>query len=158
MADELRRTRNIRVEAIPFALSHPGVGTEPRKAVGDRGVEVTSLVNAGGFGTLTPFVDADPERLAAMIAGDVTAPVLLTAAFVPQLLSAINGFIINVASVSAYFPHQEWLYTVPQKAFVRASVSPSGWNCVARAAPRSPSALALPVQSSQLGWGQRQAC
>jgi short-subunit dehydrogenase len=57
---------------------------------------------------LTPFVDADPERLAAMGAGDVTAPVLLTAAFVPQLLTAVNGFNINVASVSAYLPQLGW--------------------------------------------------
>jgi short-subunit dehydrogenase len=115
IADEFRRTYDVRVEAILFDLSHPAVGSARRKAVADRGLLVTSLINAAGFGTLAPFVDADPERLAAEFAVDITAPVQLTAAFMPQLLSAANGFIINVASVSAYFPHQEWPFTVPQR-------------------------------------------
>lgn len=127
MADELRRTYNVRVEAIPFDLSHPAAGTELRKAVADRGVTVTGLINNAAFGTFAPFVDADPERLAAEIAVDVTAPVQLTAAFMPQLLSAASGFIINVASVSAYFPSPRMAVYGAAKAFV-LSFTESLWT------------------------------
>ncbi|GGP10797.1 SDR family NAD(P)-dependent oxidoreductase [Nonomuraea glycinis] len=127
MADELRRTHKVRVEAIAFDLAHPDVGNELRKAVADRGVEVTSLINNAGFGTFARFVDADPGRLAAEIAVDVMAPVQLTAAFMPHMLSAANGFIINVASVSAYFPSPRMAVYSAAKAFV-LSFSESLWT------------------------------
>jgi short-subunit dehydrogenase len=103
-ADGLRRQYGVRVETIPFDLSRPAAGSELREAVADRGVAVTSLINNAVFGTFGPFAESDPERLAAEIAVDAAAPVQLTAAFMPQMLSAAHGFIINVAGVSAYFP------------------------------------------------------
>ncbi|MTD59561.1 SDR family NAD(P)-dependent oxidoreductase [Amycolatopsis pithecellobii] len=118
MADELRRTHNVRVEAISFDLSHPEVGNELRKAVADRGVEVTSLINNAAFGTFAPFADEDPGRLAAEIAVDVTAPVEITAAFLPQMVHAGNGFIITMAGVTAYFPSPRMAVYSAAKAFV----------------------------------------
>jgi short-subunit dehydrogenase len=126
-ADELRRTYQVRVEAIAFDLAQPDVGSELRKVVADRGVEVTSLINNAGFGTFAPFADVDPGRLAAEIAVDVTAPVQLTAAFMPQMLRAGNGFIINVAGVSAYFPSPRMAVYSAAKAFV-LSFSESLWT------------------------------
>ncbi|WP_432835512.1 SDR family NAD(P)-dependent oxidoreductase [Dactylosporangium sp. CA-092794] len=127
MADELRRNYDVRVEAIPFDLSHPAAGIELRKAVADRGVEVTSLINNAAFGTFAPFADADPGRLADEIAVDVAAPVQLTAAFLPQMLSAANGFIISVAGVSAYFPSPRMAVYSAAKAFV-LSFTESLWT------------------------------
>ncbi|GAB2965087.1 SDR family oxidoreductase [Micromonospora polyrhachis] len=127
MAGELARTYDVRVEAIPFDLSQSAVGSELRKAVADRGVEVTSLINNAAFGTFAPFADADTARLAAEIAVDVTAPVQLTAAFMPQMLSAANGFVINVASVSAYFPSPRMAVYGATKAFV-LSFTESLWT------------------------------
>lgn len=127
MADELRRTYDVRVEPIPFDLSHPAAGSELRKAVADRGVEITGLINNAAFGTFGRFAEADPGRLATEIAVDVAAPVALTAAFMPQMLSAANGFIINVASVSAYLPSPRMAVYGAAKAFV-LSFSESLWT------------------------------
>ncbi|HWO66033.1 MAG TPA: SDR family NAD(P)-dependent oxidoreductase [Umezawaea sp.] len=127
MAVELRRAHDVRVETIPFDLSHPTAGSDLRQAVADRGTAITSLINNAGFGTFGPFVDADPERLALEIAVDVAAPVQLTAAFAPQMLSAANGFIINVASVSACLPSPRMAVYGAAKAFV-LSFSESLWT------------------------------
>lgn len=127
MADELRSTYGVRVEAIPFDLSRPDVGSELYKAVADRGVEVTSLINNAAFGTFAPFAETDPGRLAAEIAVDVAAPVQLTAAFMPHMLNAANSFVINVASVSAYFPSPRMAVYSAAKAFV-LSFSESLWT------------------------------
>jgi uncharacterized protein len=127
LAENLRRTYGVQVEAIPFDLSRPAAGDELRQAVADRGVEVTSLVNNAAFGTFGPFADAEPGRLAAEIAVDVTAPVQLTAAFMPQMLRADNGFVVNVASVSAYLPSPRMAVYGAAKAFV-LSFSESLWT------------------------------
>jgi len=127
MADELRRTHNVRVEAIPFDLSQPDVGSELHKAVADRGVHVTSLINNAAFGSFGPFIGADPGRIAAEIAVDVTAPVQLTAAFMPQMWSAGSGFIINIAGVSAYLPSPRMAVYSATKAFV-LSFTESLWT------------------------------
>jgi short-subunit dehydrogenase len=127
MADELRRRYDVRVEAIPFDLAHPAAGSELRAAVADRGVAVTGLINNAAFGTFARFADADPGRLTTEIAVDVAAPVQLTAAFLPQMLSAANGFIINVAGVSAYFPSPRMAVYSAGKAFV-LSFTESLWT------------------------------
>ncbi|GAA2568439.1 hypothetical protein GCM10010435_47830 [Winogradskya consettensis] len=102
MAQELRGAHGVRVECVPCDLSHPAAASELQKAVADRGVRVTSLINNAAIGSFALFADSDPAGLAAEIAVDVAAPVQVTAAFMPQLMSAGTGFIINVASVSAY--------------------------------------------------------
>ncbi|WP_433531680.1 SDR family NAD(P)-dependent oxidoreductase [Micromonospora sp. CA-263727] len=126
-ADELHRTYGVRVEAIPLDLARPAAAAELREAVADRGVAVTALINNAGFGTFARFAEADTGRLAAEIAVDVAAPVQLTAAFMPQMLSAGNGFIINVASVSAYFPSPRMAVYSAAKAFV-LSFTESLWT------------------------------
>jgi hypothetical protein len=70
------------------------------------------------FGTFGPFAESDPGRLAGEIAVDAAAPVQLTAAFMPQMLSAACGFIINVAGVSAYFPSPRMAVYSAAKAFM----------------------------------------
>ncbi|MDQ7909776.1 SDR family NAD(P)-dependent oxidoreductase [Phytohabitans sp. ZYX-F-186] len=127
LADELRRAYGVRVEALPFDLAHPAAGSELRKAVADRGVEVTSLINNAAFGTFARFADADPGRLATEIAVNAAAPVQLTAAFMPQMSSAANGFIVNVAGVSAYLPSPRMAVYSATKAFV-LSFSESLWT------------------------------
>src|SRR4051794_8828122 len=88
MADELRRTTNVRIEAIPADLSRPAVADELRQVVADRGLHITGLINNAAFGSFALFNGADPGRLADEIAVDVMAPVQLTGAFLPQMVSA----------------------------------------------------------------------
>ncbi|GIJ44033.1 short-chain dehydrogenase [Virgisporangium aliadipatigenens] len=117
-ADELRRRYGVRVEPVPFDLALPSAGNDLRKAVADRGLAVTGLINNAGIGSFAPFLDADPERLAAEIALDVLAPVRLTAAFLPDLVSNGHGFVINLAGASAYFPSPRMAVYSAAKAFV----------------------------------------
>ncbi|BCJ49625.1 hypothetical protein Asp14428_11000 [Actinoplanes sp. NBRC 14428] len=126
-AEQLRRTYGIRAEAVPCDLAGPDAGDDLRKAVADRGMTVTGLINNAGFGTFGRFAEADPGRLAAEIAVDVAAPVRLTAAFLPRMLSAGTGFVINVAGASAYFPSPRMAVYSAAKAFV-LSFSESLWT------------------------------
>ena len=75
------------------------------------GLHVTSLINNAGFGTFGAFVDEDAQQLDREIAVDISTPVKLSAEFLPDILAAGNGFLINVASMAAYMPSPEWRST-----------------------------------------------
>ncbi|MFI5911738.1 SDR family NAD(P)-dependent oxidoreductase [Dactylosporangium sp. NPDC051541] len=126
LAGELRRAHGVRAETVPFDLSRPDAGPALHRAVADRGVTVTSLINNAAVGSFALFADADPARLAAELAVDVAAPVQLTAAFLPGILAAGNGFIVNVAGVSAYLPSPRMAVYSAAKAFV-SSFTESLW-------------------------------
>jgi short-subunit dehydrogenase len=72
------------------------------RSVGTRSLAV--LVNNAGFGISSPFAEAEPARLAAMIALNITALTLLNRAFLPAMLSRGSGRILNVASTGAFQP------------------------------------------------------
>jgi short-subunit dehydrogenase len=127
VAEELRRTTDARIEVIPADLSRPAAAAELHHAVTDRGIHVTSLINNAAFGSFALLAEADPDRLAAEIAVAVLAPVQLTAAFLPRMVSVGNGFIINLASVSAYLPSPRMAVYSAGKAFV-LSFTESLWT------------------------------
>nr|BFF20342.1 hypothetical protein GCM10025730_38630 [Promicromonospora thailandica] len=118
LAAELRTRHRTAVTVVPFDLSGARVGADLKAAVDGHGVVVTSLVNNAGFGTWGRFRDEDPERLAREIAVDVSAPVQIAHAFLPDLLAAGNGFLINVASMAAYAPSPRMAVYSATKAFV----------------------------------------
>lgn len=118
LATELRDRHGVTVHTFPFDLSAPSAAADLRDAAAQRGIHVTSLVNNAGFGSFGPFTEADPEHLAREIAVDVSAPVQLTAAFLPQILTAGGGFVINVASMAAYAPSPRMAVYGAAKAFV----------------------------------------
>jgi uncharacterized protein len=127
IADELRQTTDARIEVIPADLTRPAAAAELHQAVTDRDIPITSLINNAAFGSFALFAAADPDQLAAQLAVAVMAPVRLTATFLPPMVSAGHGFIINLASVSAYFPSPRMAVYSAAKAFV-LSFTESLWT------------------------------
>ncbi len=118
LAAELRSAHGAVVEVIPYDLASPSAGPDLRRAAAERNLRVTSLINNAGFGTFGHFRHEDPEQLAQEIAVDVSAPVQLSSAFLPDLAAAGNGFLINVASMAAYAPTPRMAVYGASKAFV----------------------------------------
>lgn len=117
-AAQLRDAHGTTVHVLPFDLASPSVGADLHAAVAERGIRVTSLINNAGFGTFGAFVDEDLARMSREIAVDVAAPVQLSSAFLPDLLAAGNGFLINVASMAAYTPTPRMAVYGAAKVFV----------------------------------------
>ena len=117
LAEELA-VHGTRVEVVPTDLAGPDVGRRLHAEVTARGMRVTGLVNNAGFATYGPLEDADAGRLEREVAVDVLAPVLLTHAFLPDLLAAPQGFLVNVASMAAYQPSPRMPVYGAAKAFV----------------------------------------
>jgi len=106
---------------ISADLASPTAAADLHAAVQQRGISVTSLINNAGFGTFGPFADDDLARLNDEIAVDITAPVSLSHVFLPALSKHGNGFLINVASMAAYAPAPEWLFTPLPRRLCSAS-------------------------------------
>lgn len=65
---------------------------------------VSLLVNNAGIGTHTGLVDSDVERMAEMIALNVTALTRLTYAAVPGFVARKQGGVINISSIVSLAP------------------------------------------------------
>lgn len=118
LAAELAAAHGVTVTAIPQDLGSPSSGTELAAAVAAAGLSVTGVINNAGFGTFGHFIDEDADRLAQEIAVDISAPVQISAAFLPAMVKAGEGFLINVASMAAYTPTPRMAVYGAAKAFV----------------------------------------
>jgi uncharacterized protein len=75
------------------------------------------LINNAGFGTVGRFYRIDPEKEFAMLNVHMVAPVMLTRAALPGMLSRDYGGIINVSSMAGLIPIRNVLYH-SSKAFL----------------------------------------
>lgn len=101
LATELAEKHNVTVTPVAFDLGAPDAGRRLRDELRERGLTVTSLVNCAGFGTHTPFVAEDPDRLQAQLTLNIASLVDVSHAFLPQL----TGVLVNIASLLG---HQPW--------------------------------------------------
>lgn len=118
LATHLRQAHGTTVVTVPLDLSSPTAADDLRELVYERGIRITSLINNAGFGTFGRFVDEELPRLQEEIAVDVTAPMALSSLFLPDLLRAGNGYLINLASMAAYAPTPRMAVYGASKAFV----------------------------------------
>jgi hypothetical protein len=65
---------------------------------------ITLLVNNAGFGSATPLLGSDIDKMAEMIGLNVTALTRLTYAAVPGFVARGGGTIVNIASIVAIAP------------------------------------------------------
>ncbi|WP_086838575.1 SDR family NAD(P)-dependent oxidoreductase [Amycolatopsis kentuckyensis] len=117
LAEELRSATDARIDVIPTDLARPDAADELHHAVTEQGLHVTGLINNAASGSFAPFLESEPSRLSAEIAVGALAPVRLTTAFLPGMVSGRHGFVINVASVSAYLPSPRMAVYGATKAF-----------------------------------------
>lgn len=118
LADELHQAHGVTATAMALDLTSPTAGPDLKASVTAAGLTPTSLINNAGFGTFGEFIQENPHRLAQEIAVDVTAPVQLSSAFLPDIVAAGHGFLINVASMAAYTPTPRMAVYGATKAFV----------------------------------------
>ena len=106
----------INVEQLPADLStQEGTQKVSAKIAGLPSLDL--LVNNAGFGTVGKFYNVDPDKHLAMVQVHINAPVLLTRAALPGMISRKSGAVINVASMVGIIPIRSVLYGTT-KAFL----------------------------------------
>jgi short-subunit dehydrogenase len=102
LASELESTFGVSARAVAADLAAPGGAAQVARACA--GLEVGVLVNNAGAGYAGLFEHQDADRLRDMIALNCAAPVLLTRALLPEMLSRRRGAVVIVGSVAGRQP------------------------------------------------------
>jgi short-subunit dehydrogenase len=111
IAQELRPAE---AQVIALDLSLPGAPEE----INGKAPKVDVLVNNAGFGVFGKFVEKGLAEELNMMQLNMTALVTLTRLYLPAMISAGNGKIMNVASTAAFQPGPLMAIYFATKAFV----------------------------------------
>lgn len=100
-------------------LSNPNAAQEVFTEVKNTGITVDILINDAGFGTYGHFHTTDLHRNEQMIMVNIKALTELTHLFLPDMVAKKSGIIINIASLAAFVPIQNFAVYSASKAYVR---------------------------------------
>jgi len=113
--DEIaRELKPASVQVIAKDLTLPGAAQEIQREA----PKVDVLVNNAGYGVYGPFVKTPLAAEIGMIQLNVTVLVALTKLYLPGMVAAKNGRIMNVASTAAFQPGPLMAIYYATKAFV----------------------------------------
>ncbi|MDQ4214848.1 SDR family oxidoreductase [Microbacterium capsulatum] len=118
LAAQLSADFGVTATAIAADLAAPGSAAALRAEIDARGIRVGALVNNAGFGLHDDFLDADPARTAEMIDLNVAALVALTREFLPGMVAAGHGVVVNLGSTGSFQPCPSMAVYGATKAFV----------------------------------------
>ncbi len=108
----------LEVDVIAADLSVPGSARELASKVNELGRRIDILVNNAGVGLHGQFADQEQESNAAQVQLNCGTLVDLTALFLPAMVQAKHGLIINVASTAGFQPLPGMAVYGATKAFV----------------------------------------
>jgi len=104
LAGDLRDRHGVRAEVLAADLTDEAARGALPGRLEELGLTVGVLVNNAGLSTVGPVARADRQAELAMIRTDVEAVVDLCTMFVPGLVRAGQGAVLNVASTAAFQP------------------------------------------------------
>ena len=103
---------------IAADLSEPGSAAEVARQAEAAGRRIDVLINNAGAAFHGPFAEEGPEHVASQIQLNAGSVAGLTARFLPPMLQARHGLVINVASTAAFQPVPTMAVYAATKAFV----------------------------------------
>jgi short-subunit dehydrogenase len=124
----LARHPDLRVEVITADLSHPDAGADIARQLHERAVTIDVLINNAGAGTHGSFVDQTPEKVAAQIQLNCVSLADLTSRFLPPMVRARQGVVINVSSTAAFQPVPTMAVYAATKSFVLSFTEALWWE------------------------------
>ncbi len=128
VCNELGRAHaNIQAQSVALDLSERDAPQRLFDETNRRGLEVETLINNAGFGSMGEFLTLDLERELGMIDLNIKALVALTRLYLAPMRERKRGAIVNVASTAAFQPVPYMATYAATKAFV-LSFSEALWE------------------------------
>ncbi len=109
---------HVRVEAVETDLEMPDAPVQLREMILEKGIEVDMLINNAGVGFNDNFENITLGQAETQVKVNVLALVQLTHLMLPELKGQKDAWILNVASMAAYFPMPRYPVYAPSKSFV----------------------------------------
>src|SRR6266404_479331 len=127
LCNELGRISNIRAQYLATDLSKFDSALNLVEETKKRGLDINTLINNAGFGSMRDFAKLDIARELNMIDLNIKALVELTYRFLVPMRELKQGTIINVASTAGFQPVPFMATYAASKAFV-LSFSEALWE------------------------------
>ncbi len=118
LADELSAAHNIHARVIACDLSHADAPQQIFDELQSAKIHVDALVNNAGFGTYGAFDETSLTASLEMLQLNIVSLTHLTKLFLPDMLRARHGQILNVASTAAFQPGPLMAVYYASKAYV----------------------------------------
>jgi short-subunit dehydrogenase len=118
VAAVLRRAYQVPIEIVETDLTRPEAPAEIAVRSRARGFEVDTLINNAGVGFTSRFRDSSASQNEATVQLNVAALVRLTQEMLPLLQQQRRAWVLNVASVGAFFPMPSMPIYSSTKTFV----------------------------------------
>lgn len=104
LSNQINKTYNVNCEIIQLDLANVTAPHQLYEEVQKRSHIIQILVNNAGVGVYGMLHETDIKKNEQLILLNVFSPSLLTQLFLPSMLQAQEGIIINVASTAAFQP------------------------------------------------------
>jgi uncharacterized protein len=117
LAVELQKKFDVKVTVIAADLETADGAQQLHAEIKRRNIVISALANNAGYGNFGEFKDSALSTELAMMQLNMTALVVLTKLFMPDLL-ATKGKVLNVASIAAFQPGPYMAVYYATKAFV----------------------------------------
>ena len=118
LCNELGRLTNVRAQYLAIDLTAPGAPQAVFEEAKKRGLEIDTLINNAGFGSMDDFARLDLGRELNMIDLNIKVVVELTQNFLIPMRERKQGTIINVASTAGFQPVPYMTTYAATKAFL----------------------------------------
>lgn len=118
ICNELGREHGVQAQYVAMDLTQDETGAQLFDEVGRRGLEIETLINNAGFGSMGDFLKLDLETELKMVDLNIRALVDLTYRFLGPMRDRRRGAIINVASTAGFQPVPFMTTYAATKAFV----------------------------------------
>ena len=106
--------------ALPLDLERPDAPERIEQTLRERDLYCDVLVNSAGFGVFGPAAEAKREEQLGLLDVNIRALTALTLRFLPGMIARRRGGVINVGSITGYFPGPYMAAYYASKAFIRS--------------------------------------
>jgi hypothetical protein len=118
LSEILRRAYEVRIETVEMDLTDPESVGILRTLVQEKDFPIDTLINNAGIGFTSRFTESSVWQNEATVQLNVAALVRLTQAMLPLLRERPRAWILNVASIGAFYPMPSMPVYSSTKGFV----------------------------------------
>jgi short-subunit dehydrogenase len=114
----LEMAYRVDIEVVEMDLTDPASTDRLMERIRARGIRVDTLINNAGVGFTNRFTESVARQNETTVQLNVANMVRLTQALLPELMDRRQGWILNVASMGAFFPMPSMPVYSSTKGFV----------------------------------------